>query len=452
MRVAVGQRALDLLELRPRRSRQRPNVLEHRRAIGIHRHPIRLSRPARRRPHGPRALSFSAVRPKFVRRIAAHARRCAPPAGSGDRVAARPAPRGARRLRRPRHRGARGRPRDREGGLRAQRELGPPPRLEREARRHLRRARRPRPVVPDAHRGARRRPAQGRRRLGRRPRPQGLRRPLPRRRRPRRARPRPARERDPARDRPAARRRVVLRLAARRAWVEAVVRHRRVAAALGARPGRARAATAKAFRRALRRAGVRVHGRHEARARRRLAARRPLLAAARGDPPPHGRRERQLPGRDGAEEPRRGRRAAGHDRRGRLGRPRDPGRAEDPARRRPDRRRLRPVLARPPDPEGARDDPAAGAGPTATCARSLLRRPAGRGPRRDAAGPDAQPAGARQRPREDGHARQRVGALGLRPRPLRVLDPRQRAGTLVLRRTGRAGPVRDGARGASATP
>ena len=67
MRVAVGQRALDLARAGAwAQPVSAANVLEHRRAIGIHRHPIRLSRPARPSPHGPRALSFSAVGPKFA--------------------------------------------------------------------------------------------------------------------------------------------------------------------------------------------------------------------------------------------------------------------------------------------------------------------------------------------------------------------------------------------------
>ena len=146
-----------------------------------------------------------------------------------------------------------------------------------------------------------------------------------------------------------------------------------------------------------------------------------------------------------AEAARRGRRAAGDDGRRRRGRARDPRRADDPARRRPDRRRLRPLGARPHDPEGARDDPPAGRGPTGTCGPVLFRILPVSG--RDGTLEDrmTSAARARQRPREDGHARQRLGALRLRPRALRLLDPPERAAALVLRRTGRAGPVRDGA-------
>ena len=439
VRVAVGQRALDLLELRPGRSRQRADVVEHRRAVGIHRHPIDYP--------GCPGLAAWAARPIFLRSGTQFARRIA-----GTLVVALLLPaaataslRGQLHARSPASTAAAPRrsrsTRERKSGLRAQRERGPPPRLEREARRHLRRARRPRPVVPDAHRGARRRPSQGRRRLGRRPRPQGLRRPLSRRRRPRRARARPACEWDPARDRPAAGRRVVLRLAARRAWVEAVVRRPASRARSRRSVPEGAAATANA-------SAGRSGGRASA-----SAADTKLVRAAAGrsrsatrrrstDPPPHGRRERQLPRGDGAEEPRCGRRAAGHDRRGRLGRACDPRRAEDPARRRPDRGRLRPVLARPPDPQGARHDPAADLGrPRPPAGRPPD--PAGRRPRRDAARPDAERPRARQRPREDRHARQRVGALGVRPRPLRVLDPGQLASAVVLRPRG---PRRTGSR------
>ena len=121
MRVAVGQRALDLGRAGASAQQSAPRMSSSTVAgsgITAMRSIIAASRAG---PHGPRALSFSAVGPKFA--PVSPARSSFAPRAGAATASLRASSTRARRLRRPRHRGARGRSREREGGVRAQRRL-----------------------------------------------------------------------------------------------------------------------------------------------------------------------------------------------------------------------------------------------------------------------------------------------------------------------------------------
>ena len=362
-------------------------------------------------------------------------------------VAARAAPRGARRLRRAGHRGARGRPRRPASVVYAHNaNAALLPASNEKLAAHLRRARRARAVVPDAHRGARRGPLQDGQRLARQPGPEGLRRSDARPRRPRRlardvcARPGSAAS-------PAA-------LVADESWFDArrggpgwkaVVRPRGVAAALGAGRRRRRAAsgTPRLFREALARGRRPRHGRHEAShapaagrwpsASRRRSRRSSTAWTSRATTSPAELVLKQL----GAVA-----RARRDDRRRCRGRPRDPRRADDPARRRPDRRRLRPVGARPHDPEGARDDPSACLGRPGP-PLGAVPDPPRRGPRRDARGPDD---AARPRAATSGRRRARSTTRRRSPASSATATRSRSSSTRRGCRPTRHGPRRTGSR------
>ena len=295
----------------------------------------------------------------------------------------------------------------------------------------------PRPVVPDRDGRARRRDAE-RDDVAGRHRPQGLRRPDPLRGRSVVARTPGRARRHQTRARAGDRRRVVVRRAPRRRRLETRrststsprrSRHSSsIAAGTDARRRSPPSTRRSSFAAYLVDAGVSVSwaGADRRRARRRSRTRLRRLAAALLTHPLHGHGERQLHGRDAAEAGRRS--AARRGDGGRRGCGDAPASLRRPAcslRGDPDRRRLRPLAHRPLDADGPRRRP------PPDVARS---RPppvhhgvaAGRRRERDARLPDAERPRVPVRPREDGHDRQRVGAVGLRRRPLRLLRRRER--------------------------
>ena len=263
---------------------------------------------------------------------------------------------------------------------------------------------------------------------------------------------------DPPRERSRDRRRVLVRQpsaqarAGSRASTSRSRRHSRrsssTAAATGedcAEPGARR--RRRSSGEALESEGVAVGRAHEAGGAHadRTATRPRRLRAARGDRPLHGARERQLHGRDA-------RQAAGRDPCRAAGSTAAGVRVMRAASRHAgvplagvrladgsglsslDRLTARRVVA------------LLEAGlAEATCAMpfSLAR---GRGRGRHARGPAALGPGARAGDREDGDDEDRVGALRLRPRPVRLRGPPERPPDLDLLGEGGSGPVRDRAR------
>ena len=228
---------------------------------------------------------------------------------------------------------------------------------------------------------------------------------------------------DHPRDGRRARRRVLLRLPADRAGLEALVLRERVAAALGA-DGRPRPVRRPHLARTRRSPPRSCSGRRCAApastwpAERApasstaddAAARIARVAAARAIVSLDGPRERQLHGRAAAQAARDRSRQPGTTAAGAAYVGADARGSGDPARRRAARRRLRALSARPPDGARARRHPAGRLGRPRRPAL-LLRRPAGGRQERHALRPDAPAARARARPRARPATTQPASAL-----------------------------------------